>query len=134
MVVIKGGHVSDKFWQKLKARYLQMKDTNNEFEVIYICGRHGSSYGEHFTSSCSWLRHPPICEKSNISILLSRLSFLGKDAGLLAFDRDGRVVRRTVFPCIERGNMVFPFYAGGLEKDALRRLIKRYEYDLYLTC
>ncbi|XP_074374805.1 putative nucleoredoxin 1-1 [Apium graveolens] len=137
MVVIEGrAYVSNKFWQKLKARYLQLKDTDNEFEVICICERDGSPspYGEHVISSCSWLRHPPICLGSNISKLLYRLSFMGKDAGLLAFDRDGRVVRRTVFPSIERGNMVFPFYGGGLEKDALRRLIKRYEWDLYFTC
>lgn len=69
-----------------------------------------------------WLRHPPLPRRSNIAKLLCRL--FRKAVGLVAFDRDGTVVRRSTYPSIEKGNMDFPFYGSGLEKEALIEVIE----------
>lgn len=104
-----------------------MKDTDDEFDVIYICQK--DSYGNnHVVTTVSWLRHPPIIKESNISKLL--LGLFGEwESGLVAFDHSGRVVRNAISPSIQRGNMVFPFHAAGLEEDALRTLVKKFEWD-----
>lgn len=47
-----------KFWRMLRARYLQLKGTDNEFEVVHICkNRNAYSYGKN-VAPVSWLRHP----------------------------------------------------------------------------
>lgn len=108
-----------------------MKDTNNEFEVICICRRQGSSYSEMLLLYArSWLRHPPIHQGSNINELLFRLSFLGKDAGLLAFDRWNCCEENSVSFYLKREHG-FYLLCWWFKKDAWRRLIKRYEVDLY---
>ena len=41
---------------------------------------------------------------------------------ILAFDRDGRLVRKTILPSFE--DIEFPFYPGGLEVEMLSQLTK----------
>lgn len=118
-----------KFWQELIARYLQVKDTDAKFQVIHIHRKEGPSYSEHIGATTSWLRRPPFHEESHISKLFFHL--FRNRVGLLAFDCDGRVVRKTIFPSIEEGNMDFPFHAGGLEEVVLADLVKRYEWDFW---
>lgn len=120
-----------KFWRMLRARYLQVKGTDNEFEVIHICkNKKAYSYGKNI-APVSWLRHPsgnPSHRRPNIvTEILSRV-FRGNVVGLFAFEHDGRVVRRTLFPSIEEGNLDFPF--GDLEKEFLRELVDKFEWDL----
>lgn len=113
-----------KFWRMLRARYLQMKGTNDEFEVIHICTKEGYSYGKNIATT-SWLTLPANCEGSSGSRPLGYYIFVG---GLFAFDRDGSLVRRTRYPSIERENMDFPFYSGGL-KEVLRDVIGRHQWN-----
>lgn len=42
-------------------------------------------------------------------------------------DRDGRVVRRTLYPSIERTHAEFPF--GDMKEEFLRELVDRFEWD-----
>ncbi|WOH05237.1 hypothetical protein DCAR_0624651 [Daucus carota subsp. sativus] len=117
--------INAKFWRMLEARYSKMKGTSKEFEVIHIRKKQVSSNGKH-RATMPWLWHPPLLEGSCQLELLLRL--LRQGVGLLAFDGDGRVVRRTKFPRIEMNNVDFPFYAGGLEKEAVTELIERFEW------
>lgn len=82
-----------KFWWRLKARYFKLKETKDAFEVIYVFKKQGSSYGKHVVATMSWLRHPPLPSRSNVGKLFSRL--FTQDVGLVAFDRDGTVARRS---------------------------------------
>lgn len=127
MLIIDGDWGSAKFLQRLKARYLEMKETHGAFEVIYVPKKKGSSYSKHLVAIMPWLRHPPLHRRSNIAKLLCRR--FRKAVGLVAFDRDGTVVRRTAYPSIEKGNEDFPFYAGGLEKEALIEVTEYYNWD-----
>lgn len=117
--------IDAKFWRMLEARYSKMKGTSNEFEVIHIRKKQVYSNGKH-RATLPWLWHPPLREGSCQYKLLVRL--LRKGVGLIAFDGDGKVVWRTKFPRIEMNNMDFPFYAGGLEKEAVTELIDRFEW------
>lgn len=113
-----------KFWRMLRARYLQMKGTNDEFEVIHICTKEGYSYGKNI-ATVSWLTLPAHCKGSSASSLFGNFIF---DGGLFAFDRDGSLIRRTRYPSIERENMDFPFYSG-VWKEVLRDIIGRYQWN-----
>lgn len=113
-----------KFWRMLRARYLQMKGTNDEFEVIYIRTKEGYSHGKNIATMSSWLTLPAHCKESSGSSLLGYFIYVG---GLFAFDRDGSLVRRTRSPSIERENMDFPFYSG-VWKEVLRDLIGTHQW------
>ncbi|XP_074362254.1 putative nucleoredoxin 1 [Apium graveolens] len=118
-----------KFWRMLRARYVQVKGTENEFEVIHICKNITTySYGKNITTM-SWLRHPsrhpPYRAGYNVCKILVRV-FRKDVLGLFAFDRDGRLVRRTLFPSIERRNVDFPF--GDMEEEFLKELVNRFEW------
>lgn len=96
-----------------------MKSTDDEFEVIRI------------TNLCSKMEHVanlpwfvlPLGQDydSCVSILFDPL--LSRYRGctsLIAFDRDGRVVRKTIVRTFDDKD--FPFYAGDLEKEAMSQL------------
>ncbi|KAL8130844.1 putative nucleoredoxin 1 [Apium graveolens] len=110
-----------KFWRMLRARYLQMKATSDEFEVIHICTKEGYSYGKNIATT-SWLTLPANCK--------SMLGYYINVGGLFAFDRNGSLVRRTRFPSIESENMDFPFHSG-VWKEELRDIIGRYQWYSY---
>ncbi|XP_074377658.1 putative nucleoredoxin 1 [Apium graveolens] len=90
--------------RKLKALYMQMKGTTDEFEVIHMCE---GGLPEDVAAAIPWLMHPPFDKTSSTRQVIHRV-FDGCHFGLVAFDQDGRLVRRTRFPVI--GNTVFPFY------------------------
>ncbi|XP_074369735.1 putative nucleoredoxin 1 [Apium graveolens] len=118
-----------KFWRMLRARYVQVKGTENEFEVIHICkNRTAYSYGENIATML-WLRHPsrhpPRRSGYNVCKILVRV-FRKDVLGLFAFDRDGRLVRRSLFSSIERRNVDFPF--GDMEEEFLKELVNRFEW------
>lgn len=101
-----------------------MKGTENEFEVIHICEKQMSSYFKH-VATMSGLRLPVRAGSKEYKLIVR---VLRQGFGLLAFDSDGRLVRRTVSPSIKKGNMEFPFYAGSLEKDVSRELKDRFDW------
>lgn len=70
------------------------------------------------------MRHPrsSFHEESHLSKLLFCL--FRYHVGLVAFDCDGRLIRRTI-SLSKTGNMDFPFDAGGLEEGAFADLVKR---------
>lgn len=106
-----------------------MKGTNNEFEVIHICrNRKRYSYGKNM-ATMSWMRHPHGYGLGRRRCLAHMLvsKFFDGVFGLFAFDHDGRLVRRTTRPSIERRYVGFPF--GDMEKDLLRKVVEKYEWD-----
>ncbi|KAL1803828.1 hypothetical protein ACET3Z_032475 [Daucus carota] len=113
-----------KFWRILRARYLQMKGTSDEFEVIHICTKEGYSYGKNIATT-PWLTLPAHSKGSSGSSLLGNFTSVG---GLFAFDRDGSLVRRTRYPSIKWEKMDFPFYSG-VWKEVLRDIIGRYQWN-----
>lgn len=119
------------YWRRLKSRYLKMKNTDDEFEVIHAPYEYvASSYGESL-GTVPWLRHRTFRLKSNKYTLLHSV-FRG-GVGLVAFDHDGRIVRRTSYPTIEKGNKKFPFYTGGLVEEALKDLVHQFDWDHWLV-
>ncbi|XP_074366446.1 putative nucleoredoxin 1-1 [Apium graveolens] len=125
------------FVRMLKSRYLQMKNTTNEFEVIYISYKvQGSLYKGHVAATRSltsppfaldspWLTHPAFAYESDESKLLLSVFHFGR--GLLAFDKDGRLLRRTICP-FETKDVDFPFHYGSLESDAVVELVIRFRW------
>lgn len=98
------GCTSEHTLNKLKALYIQMKGTYDEFEVIQI---HEVGKFECVAAGVPWLMHPPFDRTSDAGQVIAR--FFGSIClGLVAFDCDGTVVRMTSSPAI--GSMVFPFY------------------------
>ena len=104
-----------------------MKGTDNEFEVVHICkNKEGYSYGKNI-APISWLRHPSRHPSHryglNVLEIFTRVFRRGSVVGLLAFDRDGSLVRRTPYPSIVKENVDFPF--GVMEEEFLRELVDR---------
>ncbi|KAL6557070.1 hypothetical protein OROHE_006946 [Orobanche hederae] len=104
--------------KKLIERYFKMKGPADEFEVIRILSRERVEKWclENLAAPVPWLIHPP-CNYSYASKLKG--STFRRDYGLLAFDRDGSVVRRT--KVVEFGDsMIFPFYHNkDMDKEVL---------------
>lgn len=126
ILVVDGDWGSAKFLRRLRSRFLETKETDNASEVIYVSKIKGPSSGKHFVASMPWLRHPPLRRRSRIAMLLGRFR---EAVGIVAFDRDGTVVRRSTSPLIEKGNKDFPFYSGGLEEEALMEFTEEYNWD-----
>lgn len=121
LIVEKDWYCPDaKFWRMLRAKYLQMKGTNDEFEVIHLCKTKGYSHGKNIAPT-SWLSHPSR-RLHNVSDGVFK-----DDIGLYAFDRDGRVIMRTTEPSIKWRNVGFPF--GSIIKEILRKLVVKFEWD-----
>lgn len=107
------------FLKNLKDRYMQMKGTADEFEVIYFPNNKDKCCHGKRVADVPWL-------VSRVSELLpgggSFLSFYWKcynrykSSFLLAFGRDGSLVRRTICPVF--GDTGFPFYVEGVEIEA----------------
>ncbi|XP_074375712.1 putative nucleoredoxin 1 [Apium graveolens] len=117
------------FWKELRARYYGMKGTDDEFEVIHICKGIYFNYDKKIEAPMPWFMHPPLDRGSNVKKYIDHVwPGILTNCGLLAFDRDGSVVRMKRDP--ELGdNMAFPFYQDGdMENEVLlhvREYIKR---------
>lgn len=105
------------FLKMLKESYLNMKGTCYEFEVIYVpCNDY--PYIERVADR-SWFVSPVSELVPGGSALLTYYgeNYFGQDwSYLLAFDGDGKIVRRTIYP--EFKHVEFPFYGGTLEDEA----------------
>lgn len=112
--------------RELKARYLEMKGTNDEFEVIHIlCD---GKFSTSIKAPVPWSMHPPF-DKDTPADKFMRFVF-GSECGLLAFDADGSVVRVTTFPQFG-DNKSFPFYHNGdMENEVLLDVKKKLAFRL----
>ncbi|KAL6512427.1 hypothetical protein OROHE_020039 [Orobanche hederae] len=116
----------------LKERYLKMRDTDGEFEVIYVL--HGeeksTTYSEHIADVPWLLSHTaellPGSDKSYCCYAWLPGNVY-KLCSVLAFDRDGRLVRKSLQPEFE--DIDFPFNADGMEKEAFLQLNSFHDWD-----
>ncbi|XP_074324776.1 putative nucleoredoxin 1 [Apium graveolens] len=136
------------FLQMLRDKYLHMKGTDNEFEVIHVVESADSVYLTEFMLSIPY-RHKMVKTEPMASLHIgdlpwlvsletkllpaefgSYLCFKDEDMDhpmLFAFDRDGKLVRKTIYPTVEDAR--FPFYAGNLEEEALTQLTTYFCWD-----
>ncbi|KAL1821881.1 hypothetical protein ACET3Z_016750 [Daucus carota] len=127
-----------RFAPMLKGRYAQTWGSNDEFEVIRIIIDSKSGTVEQLdldNSECllslerehadmGWL----VMLASDLKLNLSSShywydkspSYFQSCFQIFAFDGNGRLVRKTMYPTFE--NMEFPFYAGSLEEETLAQL------------
>ncbi|KAL8123450.1 hypothetical protein AgCh_011426 [Apium graveolens] len=132
------------FLNMLKGRYLNMKGTSAEFEVIYITNnRKESQYIEHMKDAPSWFVSPasellPVdlslfcCYCHLLSVPVVSAFWCGcwcgefgewrRRSSMLAFDQDGQVVRKSLMVSFKDEEMDFPFYAGSMENEAFSEL------------
>ncbi|KAL1811899.1 hypothetical protein ACET3Z_021964 [Daucus carota] len=110
--------------QLMKDIYLRNKGTDDEFEVIHI--KKSPSRNKH-VKDMPWLVHYYGEGYSLSKELESSIFYFNnrhcrpiEQCLLLAFERDGSIVRKTFYPSFD--NKAFPFYAGGLEKEFLEQL------------
>ncbi|KAL6547652.1 hypothetical protein OROHE_009357 [Orobanche hederae] len=108
-----------KFKMKLLQRYMETRGTDDEFEVIHIGVRDGEDV--------PWLRPPTHFGPSIAVEALSRILRYGY--GILAFDRDGKVIRATSNPRFQTEDCNFPFYAGSIEEEVRIDLINRFKWN-----
>lgn len=131
--------IASDFLNKLKERYLDMKGTSDEFEVIYITNiKKEFPYNKPNKDVPSWfLSFASDLLPIDLSLyccychlLLVPADFacwcgggFGKwrrKSSMLAFDRDGRIVRKSINLSFEDTD--FPFYAGSMEDEAFSEL------------
>ncbi|KAL6496500.1 hypothetical protein OROGR_029758 [Orobanche gracilis] len=112
--------------RKLEEMYTQTKGTDDEFEVIHVFNsKRRSPYFEHI-AALPWLTHPFVKMDSDARMVFDSVFPFGD--GLLAFDHEGKVVRRAYHPIIEE-DAGFPFYHGDLQMEALSDLRGVYSWD-----
>lgn len=118
---------NNKFLLLLIGRYHQTKGTDDEFEVIRIVINGGElDLGDKCClvslqrnlAHADWIVSLASQLKQNVGSYI----WYGRPIDefefflpIVAFDQDGRLVRKTMYPTFE--NMKFPFYAGGLEEE-----------------
>lgn len=117
------------FLIKLKERYVELRGTDDEFEVIHILEE--KEKGVLPTQDLPWLESPAS------KLLPGAYDVFCVDDGiiyshhsiLLAFNQDGNVVRKTIYPVLEDTD--FPFYLGSMMEEALSQLINKFEWDYW---
>lgn len=126
-------HDEREFLEKLKEKYTKLKGTTDEFEVIHIRGESSDNESKvDQIENLPWFvqlagaSHGWKNNLFNFYFYKCYTCYLG-GCSVIAFDRDGRVVRRTTFPTVE--DLYFPFYDGSLEKEALSQLVSAFQYD-----
>ncbi|KAL8149690.1 hypothetical protein AgCh_006635 [Apium graveolens] len=118
---------------KMKDLYLKMKGTDDEFEVIYKKDSLSSikPYGDWIPpdyNELPWSAHYYDAGYSLPKELEQRIFDFNCSSGrkgsrlcfLVAFERDGSLVRRTFHPTFN--DVDFPFFAGGLKEEYLDQL------------
>lgn len=100
-----------------------MKGTSDEFEVIQV---HDMGDVPQHAKSLPWLMYYPFdansCPGNFVGVVPGGS---GSYMRLVAFDRDGSLVRRTRIPTF--GDMVFPFYPGGKNGDMKNEVLLEVE-------
>lgn len=116
------------FLLKLKERYLQLRGTNDEFEVIHIL--------EEKEKCVLPMQDLPWLVSCVSKLLPGSYDFFYKsfdldffNSTLLAFNQNGNVVRKTMYPVLEDTD--FPFYLGSMMEEALSQLIRRLRCDYW---
>lgn len=102
----------------LEKMYIQMKGMDNEFEVIQVFySKRRYSYYKHGTS-LPWLMCPCFKMRCDVKKVLYSVFPAAADADvkLLAFDKEGTVVRIASNPTFEKDTN-FPFYNGDIQKE-----------------
>lgn len=107
------------FLETLKDQYNQLKGTDDEFEVIHITAL--SAKTGH-VADLPWF----VQLRGRDDYIFNLVGF---SVSLIAFDRNGRLVRKAAYPTFE--DTKFPFYAGGLEKEALSQIVNLSGWDRY---
>lgn len=131
-----------KFLEFLKTRYARMRDikgADDEFEVIYITFGEKEAVYKDMIFDVPWLF---ALESGLLPVDLSLYccycvceppygcgcppSWCGRNSALLAFDRDGTLVRRSLR--LEFDETDFPFYAADMEEEALLELNAHHDW------
>ncbi|KAL6544860.1 hypothetical protein OROMI_023722 [Orobanche minor] len=121
------------FLTMLKERYLQKKGSDDEFEVIRILvSNTESSVNKHLVGDLPWLVSPgsKLMHELHSSFFWygqSTCDLLKDHIPIFAFNPDGKLVRKTMYPTFEVSE--FPFYAGSLEEETLSQLNTYWGYD-----
>ncbi|KAL6544859.1 hypothetical protein OROMI_023721 [Orobanche minor] len=121
------------FLTMLKERYLQKKGSDDEFEVIRILVSNTESFvNKHLVGDLPWLVSPgsKLMHELHSSFFWygqSTCDLLKDDIPIFAFNPDGKLVRKTMYPTFEVSE--FPFYAGSLEEETLSQLNTYWGYD-----
>lgn len=119
----------------LKEKYFLTKGTDDEFEVIRILVNNTESLiYKDLVGDMPWLVSPESDLKYDV---VSSRFWYGLDAyflfilclPILAFDQDGRVVRKTLHAELE--DMKFPFFAGVMEEEMFSPLSTSSQEDFY---
>lgn len=112
-----------------------MKGSDDEFEVIHIVCHDNESLYNRLLTDVPWLLHPfgYSCASELLPGIFGFHNLDGYDRScetesLIAFDEDGRVVRKS-YPSIE--DVDFPFYAGSMEKEALSQLKEEFNWEYF---
>lgn len=120
------------FLKMLKERYLQLKGTTDEFEVIYITYQDDKFCYNELVADAPWFVSPASKVFEEIQIKFPFSTYYGKYyfeyewSFLLAFGQDGGIVRKTV--CPKFMHLDFPFYAGSMEDEAYYK-ISQYKFS-----
>lgn len=118
----------------LEKRYLDMKNTSDEFEVIYITNSENESPYIQNNANMKWFVSmasellPMDCSSYRCychleaprPYSLPRRSCRGGYSSILAFDQDGKIVRKSLDLSIDY--IDFPFYAGSMQEEAFSGL------------
>ncbi|KAL6500809.1 hypothetical protein OROGR_027317 [Orobanche gracilis] len=119
-------HHAEKIIYKLKERYHELMGTSDEFEVIDITS---DSATYEYVKDLPWdvvhLDHDYTDEPN----LFGLPGTYTRIPSLFAFDRNGRMVRKTMFPTFE--DTKFPFYSGSMDKEVLSQLTEVLEWDQF---
>lgn len=119
-----GCYFDNMLWD-LKEMYMKMKGTSDEFEVIHV---HHGKWSDRVATAMPWLIYIPFNEDSFAQKFIDDV-FGGAYSGLLAFDRDGSVVRRALYPAV--GEKVFPFHVfDDFENEVFVELILKIDIPL----
>ncbi|XP_074364103.1 putative nucleoredoxin 1 [Apium graveolens] len=136
---------ANKFLKMLKERYLSMKGTDDAFEVIYITNcKSESLYNKNIKDVPSWFVSPasellPVdlslyccyCHMLSIPDVgacgCSGYREWRPTSSMLAFDRDGQIVRKSIQ--LSFTDMDFPFHASNMEDEAYYELSYFYNWD-----
>ncbi|KAL8100902.1 hypothetical protein AgCh_032958 [Apium graveolens] len=123
------------FLKILKERYLQLKGTDYEFEVIYISYQADKFCYDELVGDVPWFVSPAnkflevIPENSAFLTYYGKYCYEYEWPFLLAFGRDGGLVRKTI--CPKFNHLDFPFYAGSLEDEAYHTISQYFFSDGY---